>query len=169
MALSLSIPTATSQRSIPVKVIDENRRIINQHRAGLGQSKVSYTHLIAWAIVKGLGAFPNLNNAYAENGGEAFRLVRNQINLGLAIDVAGRDGARSLVVPNVKNAGEFTFREFLAAYDALVGKGRTGKLQLADFQGTTISLTNPGTVGTLSSVPRLMPGQGCIIATTIAW
>ena len=165
MALSLTIPTATSQRGIPVKVIDENRRIINQHRSSLGQSKVSYTHVIAWAIVKFLQDFPNLNNAYAENGGEAFRLVRNQINFGLAIDVAGRDGARSLVVPNVKDCGALTFRDFLAAYDSLVAKGRTGKLQLADFQATTISFTNPGTVGTLSSVPRLMPGQGCIIAT----
>ena len=165
MALSLKIPTATSQRNIPVKVIDENRRIINQHRSMLGQSKVSYTHLIAFAIVKALEDFPNLNNAYAENAGEAFRLVRNQINLGLAIDIAGRDGARSLVVPNVKNAGAHDFKGFLAAYDELVAKGRTGKLQLPDFQATTISLTNPGTVGTLGSVPRLMPGQGCIIAT----
>ena len=165
MALSLKIPTATSQRNIPVKVIDENRRLINQHRGMIGQSKVSYTHIIAYAIVRALEDFPNLNNAYAENSGEAFRLVRNQINLGLAIDIAGRDGARSLVVPNVKNAGELDFKGFLAAYDDLVAKGRTGKLQLPDFQGTTISLTNPGTVGTLGSVPRLMPGQGCIIAT----
>ena len=165
MALSLKVPTATSQRNIPVKVIDENRRIINQHRSMLGQSKISYTHIIAYAIVKALEDFPNLNNAFADNGGESFRLVRNQINLGLAIDVAGRDGARSLVVPNMKNAGELDFKGFLASYDALVSKGRTGKLQLADFQGTTISLTNPGTVGTLGSVPRLMPGQGCIIAT----
>ena len=165
MALSLKIPTATSQRNIPVKVIDENRRLINQHRGMIGQSKVSYTHIIAYAIVRALEDFPNLNNAYAENGGDAFRLVRNQINLGLAIDIAGRDGARSLVVPNVKNAGEHDFKGFLAAYDELVAKGRTGKLQLPDFQGTTISLTNPGTVGTLGSVPRLMPGQGCIIAT----
>ncbi len=165
MNLSLAVPTATSQRVIPVKVIDENRTLINQSRTMAGKSKVSYTHIIAYAIVKALENFPNLNNAYAESEGQPFRWVKGQINLGLAIDVAGKDGARSLVVPNIKNAGQMNFVQFLAGFDELVKKGRNGKLQLSDFQGTTISLTNPGTVGTLGSVPRLMPTQGAIIAT----
>jgi len=165
MNLSLAVPTATSQRSIPVKVIDENRTLINQSRTMAGKSKISYTHIIAYAINKALATFPNVNNAYAETEGQPFRWVKGQINLGIAIDVAGKDGTRSLVVPNIKNTGQMNFSQFLSAFDDLVKKGRNGKLALPDFQGTTISLTNPGTVGTLGSVPRLMPGQGAIIAT----
>ena len=165
MNLSLAVPTATSLRSIPVKVIDENRTLINQSRTMAGKSKISYTHIIAFAISKALTKFPNLNAAYAESEGQPFRWVKGQINLGLAIDVAGKDGTRSLVVPSIKNTGPMNFQQFLNAFDEIVKKGRNGKLQLSDFQGTTISLTNPGTVGTLSSVPRLMPGQGAIIAT----
>jgi 2-oxoglutarate dehydrogenase E1 component len=165
MAASLAIPLATSQRIIPVKVIDENRRIINQHRTLLGHGKISYTHIIGWAILKALENNPALNQAYVNSGGEGFRLVRNQVNLGIAVDVAGRDGSRSLMVPSIKEAGRLNFFEYLAAFDDIVVRARAGKLQVADFQGTTISLTNPGTVGTVASVPRLMPGQGCIIAT----
>src|SRR6266481_2328903 len=148
MEASLSMPLATSQRTIPVKVIDENRRIINQHRTLVGKSKVSYTHLIGWAIVKAVKAYPGLNHAYVENKGEPFRLVREQINLGIAVDVEGRDGARNLVVPNIKNAGEIDFQQYVSAFDDLVNRARKGKLTAADFQGTTISLTNPGTLGT---------------------
>ncbi len=165
MNASLSVPTATSQRVIPVKVIDENRRILNEHRELTGKGKISYTHIIAYAIVKAVAKNPNLNSAYAERDGQVFRVVRHEVNIGLAVDVAGKDGTRSLVVPSLKNAGSMSFAEFLAAYDDLVVRARSGKLQLPDFQGTTISLTNPGTVGTVGSVPRLMPGQGAIIAT----
>ena len=165
MTLSLAIPTATSQRSIPVKVIDENRRIINQHRSLLGHSKISYTHIIGWAIVKSLQTNPALNCAYAEQGKELFKIVRHNINIGLAIDLPSRDGGRALVVPSIKNAGALTFSQYLRGFDDLVQRGRKGKLVVADFQGTSISLTNPGTVGTVGSIPRLMPGQGCIIAT----
>src|SRR5437868_12396185 len=104
MEASLSMPLATSQRTIPVKVIDENRRIINQHRTVVGKSKVSYTHLIGWAIVKAVKSHPGLNNAFAEHQGQPFRLVREQIHLGIAVDVAGRDGARNLVVPKIGRA-----------------------------------------------------------------
>src|SRR5579863_679540 len=156
MAISATIPLATSQRIIPVKVIDENRRLINHHRALLGKSKVSYTHLIGWAIVKSVQANPSLNHAFASNAaGELF---------GVAVDVAGKNGARSLLVPNIKNAGEMSFAQFLAAFDDLVARARSGKLGVADFQGTSISLTNPGTVGTMASMPRLVAGQGAIIA-----
>jgi multifunctional 2-oxoglutarate metabolism enzyme len=165
MAVSATIPLATSQRIVPVKVIDENRRLINHHRALLGKSKVSYTHLIGWAIVKAVVANPGLNHAFASNGsGEMFRVVKKEINFGLAVDVAGKNGARSLLVPNIRNAGEMTFQQFLTSFDDLVVRARNGKLGVTDFQGTTISLTNPGTVGTMASMPRLVSGQGAIIA-----
>ena len=165
MTASLSVPTATSQRMIPVKVIEENRRLINQARELQGKSRISYTHLMAWAIAKALKAMPALNDAYAEQNGEPFRLVRKQVNLGIAIDVAGSGGSRALVVPSIKDAASLTFIQYLEKFDDLVQRGRKSKLAVDDFQGTTISLTNPGTVGTLGSVPRLMPGQGCIIAS----
>ncbi len=165
MVASLSVPLATSQRILPVKVIDENRRLLNHHRALLGKSKISFTHLIGWAIVKAAGMVPAINAAYTENDGQPFRIVRSQVNLGLAIDVASKSGSRSLVVPNIKGADRLAFPDYLKAFDDLVSRGRNGKLTTADFAGTTISLTNPGTVGTVSSVPRLMVGQGAIIAT----
>jgi 2-oxoglutarate decarboxylase len=165
MTASLSIPVATSQRQVPVRVIEENRNLINRQRALERHGKLSFTHLIAWAIVKAVKSNPALNHAYAENGGELFRVVRNQVNIGLAVDVAGKDGTRSLKVPSVKNAERMNFAQFVAAYDDIVAGARSNKLQLADFEDTTISLTNPGTVGTFGSVPRLMPGQGAIIAT----
>ena len=165
MAASLTMPVATSQRAMPVKVMDENRRLINQHRAATGQSKLSYTHLVAWAIVRAIEAVPAVNQAYSERGDESFRVARGHVNLGLAIDVAGKDGARSLKVPALQRAEAMNFAEFLAAYDDVVARARANKLTVADFDGVTISLTNPGTVGTVGSIPRLMPGQGAIIAT----
>jgi 2-oxoglutarate dehydrogenase E1 component len=165
MSASLSIPLATSQRTIAVKVMDENRRIVNQHRTLLGRGKVSYTHLIGWAIVKALEEVPALNTAYVEQDGRPFRATPARINLGIAVDVSGKDGARSLMVPNIKDAGALQFQEYVNAFDDLVARARSGKLALADFQGTTISLTNPGTVGTMASNPRLMPGQGAIVAS----
>ncbi len=164
MDVSLAVPLATSQRTIPVKVIDENRRVINNHRTLLGKSKVSYTHIIGWAIVRALEYFPGLNHAYAEKSGEPFRIVRGNINLGVAVDVPGKDGGRNLLVPNIKDAGHIDFPTYVAAFDDLVGRARAGKLGAPDFQGTTISITNPGTVGTMQSIPRLMAGQGAIIA-----
>jgi multifunctional 2-oxoglutarate metabolism enzyme len=165
MVLSLSIPVATSQRQIPVRVVEENRNLINKQRALQGKGKLSFTHLIAWAIVKAVKSNPSLNHAFAENEGQPFRVVRTNVNIGLAVDVPGKDGSRALLVPNIKNADGMNFAQFVQAYDDIVARARTSKLQVADFQGTTLSLTNPGTVGTLGSVPRLMPGQGAIIAT----
>ncbi len=167
MTQSLAIPVATSQRTIAVKVIDENRRVINQHRSMHGEPKVSYTHIVGWAIVKALAEIPAVNNSYAELDGAGYRRVRSQINLGIAVDVAGKDGNRSLTVPNVKNVNGLNFAQFLEAYDGVIQRARAGKLTLADFEGTTVSLTNPGTVGTVGSIPRLMPGQGAIIATGV--
>ncbi|MGH9368755.1 MAG: multifunctional oxoglutarate decarboxylase/oxoglutarate dehydrogenase thiamine pyrophosphate-binding subunit/dihydrolipoyllysine-residue succinyltransferase subunit [Thermoanaerobaculia bacterium] len=165
MEASLAIPTATSQRQVPIKLLEENRRLINEYRASSGQSKVSFTHLVAWAIVQAVKAFPRVNDAFDASSGAPSRLRRDAIRFGLAVDVEKPDGSRSLVVPNVKGAEKMTIRQFLEAADDIVGRARRGKLQLSDFEGTTISLTNPGTLGTTASVPRLMPGQGLIVAT----
>jgi 2-oxoglutarate decarboxylase len=165
MAASLEVPTATSQREIAIKLLDENRRIVNDVRAGQGASKVSFTHLIAWAILRALENYPGLNDAYDSSGGVPSRVRRPFVNLGLAVDVQKSDGSRTLLVPNVKNAHAMDFASFIAASDDLIARARKGKLDVADFEGTTISLTNPGTLGTTASVPRLMRGQGAIIAT----
>jgi 2-oxoglutarate dehydrogenase E1 component len=164
MTASLAIPVATSQRQIPVRVIEENRNLINKQRTLQGKGKLSFTHFIAWAIVRAIRTSPGINHAYAENGGEIFRIVRGQVNIGLAVDITAKDGSRTLKVPNIKHADGMTFAQFVAAYDDIVARARTNKLQVSDFEGTTISLTNPGTVGTIGSVPRLMPGQGAIVA-----
>ena len=165
MESSLSVPTATSERRIPVKLLDENRRIINQHLAENDRGKASYTHLIAWALLRALDSFPQLNDGFADVNNTPSRLKRPDVNLGIAIDLTKKDGSRTLLVPNVKKANRLGFSEFLAAYDDVVKRARDGKLQIADFQGTTISLTNPGTIGTVASIPRLMEGQSVIIAT----
>ncbi|MDQ4123439.1 MAG: multifunctional oxoglutarate decarboxylase/oxoglutarate dehydrogenase thiamine pyrophosphate-binding subunit/dihydrolipoyllysine-residue succinyltransferase subunit [Acidobacteriota bacterium] len=164
MEESLTVPTATSNRQIPVRLLDENRKIINDFLKPRGK-KVSYTHIIAWAIVKALQAYPNLNDGYGIVDGKPSRLNRTDVNIGLAIDVEKKDGSRNLLVPNIKAANRMNFAEFLAAYDDKVKRARDNKLEIADFQGTTVSLTNPGTIGTVASQPRLMPGQSIIIAT----
>ena len=165
MEASLSVPTATSQRRIPVKLLDENRRLINKHLQENDRGKASYTHLIAWALLRALDEFPQLNDGYDVVDGKPVRLRRPDINLGIAIDLAKKDGTRTLLVPNIKGANKLRFSQFLQAYDDVVKRARSGKLQIPDFQGTTISLTNPGTLGTVASTPRLMTGQSLIIAT----
>src|SRR5829696_4449033 len=165
MESSLSVPTATSERRIPVKLLDESRRMINQHLAENDRGKASYTHLIAWAMLRALDTYPQLNDGYAEVNGAPARLKRTSVNLGIAIDLTKKDGSRTLLAPNIKNASSLSFSDFLAAYDDVVKRAREGKLQVSDFQGTTLSLTNPGTIGTVASIPRLMEGQSVIIAT----
>jgi multifunctional 2-oxoglutarate metabolism enzyme len=165
MEASLEVPTATSVRNIPVKVLEENRRVINNHLSLTGQSKASFTHIIAWAIVRAIKEHPRMNSAFAMQDNTPVRIDRDDVNLGIAIDVERKDGSRSLVVPNVKHAQTMDFAQFLRAYNDVVRKARNNTLEIADFEGTTISLTNPGTIGTVASVPRLMPTQGTIIAT----
>ena len=165
MEQSLTVPTATTFRNLPVKVLEENRRIINEHLQPTGRGKVSFTHLIAWAIVKAVKAFPQMNNGYGLIDGKPSRLENASVNLGIAIDIEKKDGSRNLLVPNIKGGNRMNFAEFFASYNATVKKARDGKLEIADFQGTTISLTNPGTLGTVASNPRLMSGQSAIIAT----
>ena len=165
MEASLAVPTATSQRRIPVKLLDENRRLINRHLAERGRHKASYTHLIAYALLRALEKFPQLNDGFDIVDNQPVRVKRESVNLGIAIDLEKKDGTRSLLVPNIKHANALSFSDFLNAYDDVVSRARDGKLQISDFQGTTISLTNPGTIGTVASTPRLMQGQSVIIAT----
>src|SRR6266446_1446996 len=165
LMLRRAVRRATSQRRIPVKLLDENRRMINQYLQENDRGKVSYTHLIAWALLRALDEFPQLNDGYEVVEGAPARVRRAQINLGVAIDLTKKDGTRTLLVPNIKDAGKLRFSQFLEAYDDVVKRARDGKLQIPDFQGTTISLTNPGTIGTVASTPRLMSGQSLIIAT----
>ena len=165
MEQSLSVPTATSFRDIPVKLLEENRRIINDHLQATGRGKVSFTHLIGWAIVQATKAYPAMNNGFGVVNGAPSRIANRSINLGIAIDVEKKDGSRNLLVPNIKGCETMNFAQFFAAYNEQVRKARDGKLEIADFQGTTISLTNPGTIGTVASNPRLMAGQSAIIAT----
>ena len=165
MEQSLTVPTATSFRNIPVKLLEENRKIINDRLQAAGRGKASFTHLIGWAIVQAAKAYPALNNGFGVVDGAPSRIENHSINLGIAIDVEKKDGSRSLLVPNIKGCESMNFAEFFAAYNEQVKKARDGKLEIADFQGTTISLTNPGTIGTVASNPRLMAGQSAIIAT----
>jgi 2-oxoglutarate decarboxylase len=165
MEASLAIPTASSQRTIPARTLEENRRILNKHQDAAGEPRVSFTHLVAWAMLRSLDAFPRLNDAYAELEGRPHRIQRDSVRLGIAVDVPRKDGTRNLLVPNLKDAGSLDFAAFVAAFEDLVARARKGAVGPDDFMGTTVSLTNPGTVGTTSSAPRLMPGQGLILAT----
>ncbi len=163
MEASLRVPTATSVRAVPAKLLIDNRIVINNHLARGRGGKVSFTHLIGYAIIRALAAAPEMNDSYAEVDGKPVLIKPEHVNLGLAIDVHKEDGTRQLLVPNIKAAERMDFRQFWLAYEDAVRKTRSGKLTVADFAGTTISLTNPGTIGTVQSVPRLMPGQGCIV------
>jgi multifunctional 2-oxoglutarate metabolism enzyme len=163
MTASLTVPTATSVRSIPAKLLSDNRIVINNHLARGRGGKVSFTHLIGFAMVRALRTVPEMNNAYAPVDGKPGVVAPSHVNLGLAIDVTGRDGSRQLLVPSIKAAEAMDFRQFWMAYEDIVRRARTQKLTVDDYVGTTITLTNPGTIGTEHSVPRLVAGQGCII------
>ena len=162
---SLEVPTATSVRSLPMKMLIEDRAIINRHLKQRNEPKSSFTHYIAWAIIKALEEYPNMNNSFIYKDGDPHKVIPAQVNLGLAIDVQNKDGSRNLLVPNIKGVNQMNFKEFLYAYSDLVDKARNGNLEISDFQGTTLTLTNPGMIGTVQSVPRLMKTQGAILAT----
>src|SRR6266849_6559693 len=161
---SLSVPTATSFREIAVDVLDARRRELNAQLAAAGK-KISYTHLIGYAIVRAARELPVMTHAFQDVDGKPHRFDPHAVNLGLAVDVEKKDGSRALVVPVIKHAEGVDFATFHTTYEALVDKARTNKLVPDDFAGATITLTNPGTIGTVASVPRLMRGQGSIIAT----
>jgi len=163
MNVSLEIPTATSVRAIPAKLMIDNRVVANNHLKRTRGGKISFTHLLGYAIVQGVKKFPNMNRHFAEIDGKPNAVTPAHTNLGLAIDLPGKDGKRSLVVAAIKGCDTMGFSQFVAAYEDVVRRARDGKLTAEDFAGVTISLTNPGTIGTVHSVPRLMAGQGAII------
>jgi 2-oxoglutarate dehydrogenase E1 component len=163
MDASLTVPTATSVRTIPAKLMIDNRIVINNHLRRTRGGKVSFTHIIGWAMIRALKTFPSQNVFYDEPDGVPSLVIPAHINLGLAIDIPKPDGSRALVVPGIKKAEQMSFADFLEAYEDVVARARANKLTADDFAGNTVSLTNPGGIGTVHSVPRLMRGQGCII------
>ena len=163
MEASLEIPTATSVRTVPAKLMVDNRIVVNNHLARRRGGKVSFTHLIGFAVVEALSDMPVMNSSYVLEDGKPAILTPAHVNLGIAIDLEKPDGSRQLLVPSIKKAETLDFLGFWSAYEDVVRRARAGKLAVEDFQGTTISLTNPGTLGTVHSVPRLMTGQGTII------
>ncbi len=165
METSLTLPVATSLREIPVKLLEENRIVINNGLQYLGGGKISFTHIISWAIIQAIKKNRAMNNAFTIINGKPHLIKRKNINLGIAIDVERKDGTRSLLVPNIKECEKLNFKEFVAKYEDLVKRSRSGQIDPAEFAGTTVTLTNPGTIGTVGSIPRLMLGQGTIIAT----
>ncbi len=163
MEQSLHVPTATSVRAVPAKLLFDNRVVINNHLRRARGGKVSFTHIIGYAVVKALAVHPEMNNAFGEVDGKPAVITPEHVNLGIAIDLAGKNGSRSLVVASIKAAETMDFAAFWNAYEDIIRRARNGKLTTEDFAGTTISLTNPGTIGTNHSVPRLMQGQGTIV------
>ena len=163
MDASLQVPTATSVRTIPAKLLIDNRIVINSHLARTRGGKVSFTHIIGFAIIRALKEFPSQNVYYDLVDERPAVVSPANINFGLAIDIPKPDGTRALLVPNIKRAQRLNFAEYLNAYEEIVKKARDNKLTAGDFAGGTVSLTNPGGIGTVHSVPRLMKGQGCIV------
>jgi 2-oxoglutarate dehydrogenase E1 component len=163
MEASLTVPTATSVRAIPAKLMIDNRIVINNHLARGRGGKVSFTHIIAFAMIKAVRAMPEMNAFFGDLDGKPAIGKPEHINLGVAIDLAKPDGSRQLLVPSVKGCEDLDFGQFWAAYEAIIKKARSGALTVEDFAGTTMSITNPGTIGTVHSVPRLVQGQGLIL------
>lgn len=164
MEASIGVPTATSVRAIPAKLMEVNRTIINNNLARHGGGKISFTHLIAFAVARAVERTPGMNVGFGVDADGKPQIVRHSsLNLGLAVDVQKSDGTRTLMVPCIKDANHMTFAQFYAAYEELIRKVRANKLTLDDFAGITATITNPGMIGTVSSVPRLMPGQGFIL------
>ncbi len=166
MAASLTVPTATSVRTVPAKLLEVNRSIVNQHLARTSGGKVSFTHLIGFAVVRALEAVPALNSSFVpdvDGTGKPGVIRHDHVGLGLAVDLEKSDGTRTLLVPVISAAEALDFRGFVIAYEELVRKVHTAKATPDDFAGATVTLTNPGTLGTMQSVPRLMAGQGAII------
>ena len=163
MEASLNVPTATSVRAIPAKLMIDNRTVINNHLSRGRGGKVSFTHLIGYAMIKALRTMPEMNTFFAEQDGKPTLGRPEHINLGIAIDLTKPDGTRQLLVPSIKGCEALDFAQFWASYEETVRKARSGTLTLEDYAGTTVSLTNPGTLGTVHSVPRLVQGQGLIL------
>ncbi|HEX2046709.1 MAG TPA: 2-oxo acid dehydrogenase subunit E2, partial [Acidimicrobiales bacterium] len=175
MEASLAVPTATSARVVPARLLEVNRKVLNGHLARIGGNKVSFTHLIGYAVVRALAAVPAMRSIYVDGGqasaaGSGGIARPDHVGLGLAIDVPKPDGSRTLLVPCIREADTLDFATFHATYEDVVRRVRTNKITPEDFAGVTMTLTNPGTLGTVSSVPRLMPGQSVIVGVgALGW
>src|SRR5438270_156950 len=163
MEASLAVPTATSVRTVPARLLEVNRKVLNGYMGRTGQGKVSFTHLIGYAVVKAVATVPNMNSTFAREGDQPEVVRHEHVGLGIAVDVEKKDGSRTLLVPCIKDADTLDFKSFWSSYEELIRKVRNNKLSPDDFSRTTTSLTNPGTIGTVQSVPRLMPGQAVIV------
>ncbi|MET1035147.1 MAG: multifunctional oxoglutarate decarboxylase/oxoglutarate dehydrogenase thiamine pyrophosphate-binding subunit/dihydrolipoyllysine-residue succinyltransferase subunit [Arthrobacter sp.] len=163
MEQSLTVPTATTVRAIPAKALIDNRIVINSHLRRARGGKVSFTHIIGFAVIRALKLFPSQNVTYAEVDGKPMAVQPAHVNFGIAIDMPKPDGSRMLAVPNIKKAENLNFSEFWNTYEDLIKRARNGKLTADDYAGTTVSLTNPGGIGTVHSVPRLSKGQATIV------
>ncbi|MFE1951005.1 MULTISPECIES: multifunctional oxoglutarate decarboxylase/oxoglutarate dehydrogenase thiamine pyrophosphate-binding subunit/dihydrolipoyllysine-residue succinyltransferase subunit [Streptomyces] len=163
MNASIEVPTATSVRAVPVKLLFDNRIVINNHLKRARGGKISFTHLIGYAMVQAIKAMPSMNYSFQEKDGKPTLVKPDHVNFGLAIDLVKPNGDRQLVVAGIKKAETLNFFEFWQAYEDIVRRARDGKLTMDDFSGVTVSLTNPGGLGTVHSVPRLMPGQSVIM------
>ncbi|MFJ4830049.1 multifunctional oxoglutarate decarboxylase/oxoglutarate dehydrogenase thiamine pyrophosphate-binding subunit/dihydrolipoyllysine-residue succinyltransferase subunit [Streptomyces sp. NPDC088747] len=163
MNASVEVPTATSVRAVPVKLLFDNRIVINNHLKRARGGKISFTHLIGYAMVQAIKAMPSMNYSFTEKDGKPTLVKPEHVNFGLAIDLVKPNGDRQLVVAGIKKAETLNFFEFWQAYEDIVRRARDGKLTMDDFTGVTVSLTNPGGLGTVHSVPRLMPGQSVIM------
>ena len=160
MVTSLEVPTATSVRAIPAKLLIDNRVVINSNLARARGGKVSFTHLIGYAVIRALSQFPSMNVYYDEIDGKPVAVQPAHVNFGIAIDMPKPDGTRLLMVPNIKKAETLNFSEFWHTYEDLIKRARNGKLTADDHSGTTVSLTNPGGIGTVHSVPAPVQGPG---------
>src|SRR6266550_8315567 len=163
MEESLGVPTATSMRAVPARLLEVNRTILNAYLQRTGGGKVSFTHLIGWAVARALAEVPAMNSLFRKIDGRPHVVRSPHVNLGLAVDVKKADGTRALLVPNIRGVESLDFGAFFAAYEDLIRKVNAGSLQPDDFAGTTVTITNPGTIGTLASVPRLMAGQAAVV------
>lgn len=161
---TIDIPFASATRTIPVKALDENKRIINRYLNKLNKVNVSFTHILAWSVVKALEKFPNLNDSYHQENGQSYRIKKPSINVGLAVDIDSKEGYRLMLIPSIKNANKLSFDLFVAEYDRLIERARTNTLEYNDLLDTTITLTNPGMFGTTFSSPRLLNNQGIIVS-----
>jgi multifunctional 2-oxoglutarate metabolism enzyme len=160
---SLAVPTATSVRTVPAKLIELNRRLINRHLERVQGGRVSFTHLIGYAIVRALADSSAMSTSYAVIDGTPSAVHHRHVHLGLAVDVKRPDGSRTLLVPTIKGAELLDFAAFHSAYEDLIRRVQAHKLTSDDFAGTTVTITNPGVLGTGQSVPRLVAGQAAII------
>jgi 2-oxoglutarate decarboxylase len=163
MEASREVPTATSVRTMPARLLEVNRSVLNGHLRRRQGGKVSFTHMIAYAVVKALEAVPVMTTMYREVDGKPNAVRPEHVNLGLAVDSRRPDGSRTLLVPNIKQADSLDFAGFVRAYEEIIAKVKANKLTVKDFAETTLTITNPGTIGTVLSVPRLMAGQSAII------